>query len=176
MILMGNNMGIFTTRKTRIANEAHVEAVSDVKKYFEQLVVNIKQTNQNNNFLTKFVNDSNCYLYVSRLNDHKIVWISEYVREKYGNVIGQVCHEVFQDLVEPCIGCVVKQEKAEEGKEYTRVYHNKTTNQVFYIIDVMYFIEGEQYRFEKALDITNHIDTVAKYAKMVKDGNKRHIN
>jgi len=147
------------------------EVVTQVKQSFEKLVITLKQKEQNNTFLSKFVSDTNCYLYVSRISDHKIVWISEYVRKTFGDVIGQICYEVFQNLLNPCDFCDVKSKIQEEGKEYTRIFHNKSLHKVFFIIDVVYVIEGEKYRFEKAIDITNQMPILKQISKSFVNGN-----
>ena len=166
----------FTSSKTRMMrenmNQKHRETVNDIKKYFEQLVVTIDQKEQHNKFLDKFVTDSRSYLYVTRVSNHQLVWIGEHVKKVFGNIIGQICYEAFQNLLEPCEFCIAKTTNQEEGKEYSRIYHNKIHNKLFFIIDVTYNIEGELYRFEKAIDITDHLKDITRISRYIKNGNE----
>ena len=150
----------------------HQAAIQDVKKYFEALVDNIDQKDKNLTFLKKFVETPNSYLYVSRMADHRIVWANNYVLESFGNVIGEICYNVFQNLLEPCDFCTDPYIEQTEGKEYVWVYHNKMVDRVFFITDVMHTIEGEKFRFEKAVDITEYMDDILIIAKTYRNANR----
>lgn len=148
-----------------------LQGVREIKFYFEQLANTLSKKDEHYQFLNKFVDSTRCYAYATRMRDHSIVWVNDSVNKTFGEVIGKSCYRIFQNLYEPCDFCTDPTISQEEGKEYSWVFYNEYLGKVFYITDIMHYIDGEPYRFEKAVDITEHLDTIVKINTKLKNGN-----
>jgi hypothetical protein len=115
----------------------------------------IKLPNADPNIL--FVLDSfDLVIYIADMDTYEILYINEYTRSLFGDIIGEKCYEVLQHLTEPCVFCTNEHIKQLNGKTYSWKFHNKTLNKTYLIKDkVIKWFNGKDARLEIAWDITN---------------------
>lgn len=129
-----------------------------VRSSMEKIVTGWIDSKRNNLFLSKFIHNGDFYNYVVHIESCKIAWINDKIISSFGrHVIGKKCYEVFHDQRDLCSFCNNSKIKQEEGKPDTWIFYNQKLNKLFYVKDVMYLIEGEAYRFESAIDITDQL-------------------
>ncbi len=97
-------------------------------------------------------------IYISTLEDYEILFQNSAIDELFGKDIGQKkCHEMYQDLQEPCPFCT-NALLSKDGTAYVWHHHNAVVERDYKIIDsYITWQEKERCRFSLALDITENL-------------------
>lgn len=130
------------------------EHIADISsKLWEKLSLNFIKS--------KFAESNDSMKYVVDISTNRVVWINDTIQKQFGNVVGEKCHEAFHNSEMPCSFCT--NQFLQEGEVYTWIHKNQKLGKVFLVRDFKHIIEGKVYRFENAIDITQH-------EKMIQDG------
>lgn len=126
---------------------------SEIKDVFNEIVKSSIDIKKENLFLKISLNNNKNYVYVINNQTKDIVFVNDVLEKLVGDVLGKKCYESFSDHLYECKQC--NSLKLKVNEPYTWVHFNTKLNKLFYIIDVLKVIDGIEYRFEKATDITD---------------------
>ncbi len=130
----------------------------DIKE-FKEIVKDIAKSSielkRENLFLKISLNNNKNYVYVVNNQTKEIVFINDVLEKLVGDVLGNKCYDAFSGYIHECEHC--NSQKLKINKPYTWVHFNTKLNKLFYIIDVLKVIDGIEYIFEKATDITDQV-------------------
>ncbi len=96
-------------------------------------------------------------VYVSDPDSHEILYANYVVKKQFGDVVGQKCYKVFQNMDFPCDFCTNKFIFGKNvGKPYIWEFRNRMNNRWYRCIDkAIRWTDGRMVRYEMAIDINN---------------------
>jgi len=100
-------------------------------------------------------------VYVSDPHTHEVLYTNKAIKDLFGNVVGQKCYKVFQNLESPCPFCTNKHIFGKnEGQSYIWEIQNRVNNRWYRCIDkAIRWPDGRMVRYEMAIDITDRKKT-----------------
>lgn len=95
-------------------------------------------------------------VYVSDPDTYEVLYVNQALAESLGDVIGQKCYWVFQNLESPCSFCTNKYIFGENtGQPYIWEFQNRINRRWYRCIDkAIHWPDGRMVRYEMAIDIT----------------------
>ncbi|HOL66084.1 MAG TPA: diguanylate cyclase [bacterium] len=96
-------------------------------------------------------------IYVVDPETYEVLYVNPVLKRNFGNVVGQKCYQVFQNLKQPCPFCTNKYIFGPKAKPvYIWEFQNKINKRWYHCIDrPIKWIDGRNVRFELAIDITD---------------------
>lgn len=99
-------------------------------------------------------------VYVVDMDTNEIVFVNDYTKELFGDVVGKVCYEAFHDSTYPCEFCTNEELIKSEDGFVIWTYFNRKVKRLYYIVDMLKIIGDKRYRFERATDITDSLTDI----------------
>ncbi len=96
-------------------------------------------------------------IYVSDPVTYEILYVNQAIKTRFGNVLGQKCFKVFQDLDKPCPFCTNDKIFGENiGRVYVWDFQNKVDKNWYRCIDkAIRWADGRMVRYEIAIKIND---------------------
>ena len=145
--------------------------------FFEKIGLKNNKTEMKEAFLTfankmnttfiksKFAEVNDSVKYIATMDTRELVWVNDTLQKllQENEWRGKKCYEVLQDLPVPCEFCTnSKLKKMPEGDVEQWTHYNKKLNRYFLVRDFRRKIDGVDYRFENAIDLTKNIKELQK--------------
>jgi PAS domain S-box-containing protein len=98
-------------------------------------------------------------VYVSHPQTYEVLYANQALRERFGDPVGQKCHEALQGLDSPCPFCTNDKIFGElEGATYIWEWQNRLDHHWYRCIDrAIRWPGGRMVRYEIAIDITDRV-------------------
>ncbi len=114
-------------------------------------------------------------IYIVDPNTYDLLYVNKALKKIWGDVVGQKCHLVLQNLESPCSFCTNEHLFGENfGQPYIWEFQNRSTGHTFHCIDkAIRWPDGRKVRFEMAIDITNRIRVEEELRKRTNKLSKR---
>lgn len=146
--------------------------ITDLKIAEKALKESEKKLNYENERFHTVMNSIDAIVYVSDINNHEVLFVNNYARKLFGNIVGAKCYASLQNESSVCSFCTnpILIQKSEKSLDpYIWEFQNKKNNNWYLIHDrLIQWTNGELVRLEIATDITNRKYTelqLDKYSK-----------
>lgn len=140
-----------TSENTKLGFLIHVMDITENKKAEHT----IKE--ENDRFQTA-MNAIDSIVYVSEMENHDILFINKYVKNLFGEIVGQKCYSALQGRSEPCEFCtnhLLIDKKGNSTQPHIWEFQNLITKKWYQCHDqAIRWTNGKLVRFEIATDIT----------------------
>ena len=142
------------------------EELLENAKTLETLIIDTvkenKHLNEKDKFSSVVVESSDDIIYVTDIETNKILFINENTKKVFGDVVGQICYESFQNETTPCHFCTNEIILKQIGKPHKWVFYNEKVKKLYYIVDVAKEINGRLLRFERAINLNGEAKTIVR--------------
>jgi len=118
--------------------------------YYAKHITNI----QNSKFFKLATNVG--YSYITDVATNEIVWLNDVLKDKVGDVVGEKCYKVLQNLDQPCSFCN-NNKLSKEGVIDTWVHYNEHIDSLVLVTDTNYLHKNgtnRLYRFELSIPLS----------------------
>ena len=149
--------GVFYRRALIIGTVVFLSAVLWVVALQMQVRRRTRQLSETEQQLVSIFDSIDEAVYVSDPHTYEVLFANQALRDRFGDVIGEKCHQAFQALETPCGFCTNDRIFGENaGKTYIWEFRNKRNQRWYHCIDrAIRWPDGRMARCELAIDITD---------------------